>query len=231
MSDVARAVERLTQPHTEVENGHPVEWPPLLEWLEQSIHEVTGRTGGSGDGGAPFNEDALRLKKRITKRLKLIYDALYMPWTPNLIQATEAAWRYAQEERNGGRMDDQQWEMIGEEFINWVQRIEAEDNRPMSLPLDRCPRCSVSRVYPARDSDGERIYLLDPQHHDDPAKPAVVIEWDEGRAPVGECRSPECDGYWVGWQAVANLGFTLGATQDLAVLSACGITLDLTQTH
>lgn len=228
MNNAERAVERLTQHHTEIENGHPVEWPPLLDWLERSITEVTGRSGGSGEGGSPFNENAWRLQQRITRRLRLIHEALFIAWDPsNLTAATELAWATTQAERNGGRMDDSQWESISDEFIDWVQRIEAEDNRPMSLPLEQCPRCGARRVYATRDEDGERAYVTDAPSENDSPRPAITVEWDEGRLPVAECRNPDCDGHWVGWEAIAGLGYTLGATQDLAVLEACGISLNL----
>ena len=125
-------------------------------------------------------------------------------------------------------MDDEQWEAITEEFIDWVQRIEAEDNRPLSLPLEQCPRCDARRVYATRDEDGERTYVTTPPTENDSPRPAVTVEWDEGRLPVAECRNPDCDGHWVGWEAIAGLGYALGATQDLAVLEACGISLSLT---
>ncbi len=54
---------------------------------------------------------------------------------------------------------------------------------------------------------------------------AIVVEYAEGRAPIAECRAAECDGHWVGWEQITQLGRAIDTTVDLAVLEACGISL------
>lgn len=225
MVDTARAVERLTEEHTEYADGHPVEWPPLLAYLEQSVTEVVSRNGGGGGGnGIPLNEDAMLLLDRVKKRIRMMGAALYLPLTGDIITDTQAAWARAQDERAGGHMDDAAWESICDEFPDWVQRIEAEDDRPRRLEMTTpCPRCGARWVYEI-DRD---LYDVTDESQSAPRKAAVVVEWNTGRAPVAECRAPECRTLWAGWAEVAALGFTLGASQDLAVLEACGITLNL----
>lgn len=203
-----RSVERLTQEHTEHTDAGPVEWPPLLEWLEAAVTEVVGRSGaGSGDGGVPFNTEAAALLKYIDGRIKLMREALYLRTTGNRITDTQQAWATAVTERQGGRMDDQQWENITDEFTDWVQRIEAEDDRPRKMELTvPCPRC-------------EQRWIMD----DDQRVSAIRIEFKTGGAPVAECRNPECLALWVGWSDVAKLGYVVGAEQNITVLAACGI--------
>lgn len=225
MGDAERAVERLTEDHVEIADGHVTEWPPLLEWLEASVTEIVGRDGGGGGGnGIPINEDALLLMDHVRRRLKLMGAALYVPLTGDVIADTRAAWAKAQDERAGGRMDDHAWEMICDEFPDWVQRIEAEDDRPRRMEMTTpCPRCEVRWVYLIGRDEYDRISLTNA----DPRKAAVVVEWKPGHVPAATCRNPDCEAIWVGWGDVARLGFTLGANQDMAVLEACGISLEL----
>lgn len=208
MQDTERAVERLTQAHTEHTDAGPVEWPPLLEWLESAVTEVVGRSGGgAGGGGVPLNTDALDLLKYIDGRIKLMREALYQRSVGTRVEDTKLAWSIAVTERQGGRMDDQQWENITDEFTNWVQRIEAEDDRPRKMELTvPCPRC-------------EQRWIMD----DDQRVSAIRIEFKAGGAPVAECRNPDCLALWVGWSDVAKLGYVVGAEQNITVLAACGI--------
>lgn len=209
MESTERAVERLTADHSEVaEGGHIVEWPPLLVWLETRVTEIVGRKGGSGAGaGVPLNTDALELLQHIDRRLRMMREALYLPSQGGRIKDTQIVWEAAVTERNGQRMDDEQWERITVELEDWVHRIQAEDDRPRKMELTvPCPRCDTRWVL----DNGDRVA-------------AVVIEFAEGRAPVAECRVEDCAAIWGGWAEVAKLGFTVGAEADLAVLAACGI--------
>lgn len=208
MQSTERAVERLTQEHTEFEDGKAIEWPPLLTWLEHAVTEVVGRTGGgSGGAGVPLNTEALALLTYIDGRIKLMREAMNL--TPTGVRGDDVKrlWRAVRDERAGGRMDDNQWDAISEEFVHWVHRIEAEDDRPRKLELTvPCPRC-------------EQRWIID----DDQRVSAIRIEFKPGSAPVAECRNPECLAIWAGWSDIAKLGYTVGAQQNIAVLEACGI--------
>lgn len=208
MEATSRAVVRLTEDHTEHTESGATEWPPLLTWLEEAVTEVVGRSGGgSGGGSVPINTDALELLKYIDGRIKLMRDALHLKLTGTRIYEVKRIWQTATDERAGGRMDDHQWESICDEFINWVHRIEAEDDRPRKLELTvPCPRC-------------DQRWIMD----DDQRVSAIRIEFKTGQAPVAECRNQDCLAIWAGWSDVAKLGYAVGAEQNIAVLEACGI--------
>ncbi len=213
MERTERAVVRLSRAHAEMTEAGPVEWPPLLIWLERSVTEVMGRTGeGSGGGGAPFNEEAADLLDRIASRLGLLEDAVGVVGSRRrgLIERVPVAWERAKLERLSGRISDDAWERICDEFPAWVARIEAQDDRPRKIELTvACPECGKRWVL----RDGER-------------RAAVRIELGSGTAPTAECADPECGTSWVGWQRMRALGAAVGARVDRAVLAACGIDLD-----
>lgn len=210
MDRTDRAVVRLTEPHTEMTEAGPVEWPPLLSWLSRSVTEIVGRTGeGSGGGGAPFNEEAAALLDRIASRLDLLEDAMGIVGSRrrSLIERVRVAWKRAQEERSGGRIADGPWGRICDEFPGWVARIEEQDDRPRKIELTvACPECGRRWVL----QDGER-------------RAAVRIELASGSGPIAECRNSECGAAWAGWQRMRVLGTAIGARADLAILAACGI--------
>ena len=222
MEATERAIERLTQAHTEMTEAGPTEWPPLLVWLERSVTEMVKRGGaGSNGAGIPIDFEALHLLDNIKKQTALIREAVFLPKkTGTLLEDIAGAWKIVKMSRDRNELEDSQWLMICEEFETWVQQIEAEQaTRPRKMELTvACPRCEQRWVMEARDpkypEQAER-------------KAAVVIEFSEGRAPVAECRNAECLAMWAGWAQVATLGFTVGAKADLAVLEACGITITL----
>lgn len=223
MESTERAVVRLTEPHTEHTDAGPVEWPPLLVWLEQSVTEVVKRGGaGSNGAGVPIDFEALHLLNRIRKACGQIREALFLTRkTGNLATDTAEAWTITKLARDRHEVDDAQWERICDEFEKWVQQITAEQDvraRKMELTVP-CPRCGNRWVEEAVDA-------LHPELGSD-RKPAVVIEYAEGRAPIAECRVAGCEAMWVGWAQVAQLGFIVQANMDLAVLDACGIDLSL----
>lgn len=209
MIDTERAVERLTLAHTEHTEAGPVEWPPLLAWLETRVTEIVGRKGGSGQGaGVPLNTEALELLTYIDRQLKLMCEAIYLPMTGDRVADTRMLWTKLVDGRTHDEIDDTQWERMTSELEDWVLRIGAEDDRPRKQELTvPCPRCETRWVM---DEEGTK-------------SAAVVIEFSEGRAAVAECRNPECGAIWAGWSQVARLGLTIGAQQDELVLAACGI--------
>lgn len=215
MESTERAVVRLTEHHTEMTEGGPVEWPPLLVWLDNAVTEQVKRgQAGSGGAGSPINMGALALLQRIEHGIKQMREALYMPSSRDVAESMREAWEAAKTYRQHGELEDTQWERICDAFPSWVNDIEAEwDDRTRRMELTvPCPRCETRWVM--EDSNGE-----------DKRRAAVWVEYAEGRAPIAECRVPECAAMWVGWADVATLGFSLGAQQDVEVLAACGIDL------
>lgn len=212
MESTERAVVRLTEDHTEMTEAGPVEWPPLLDWIRERVTEINRRGSGSGGQGVPLNNDALEILNHIERNYRLICEATMQGVGRELVEGVRRMWRTVCTDRKAGAIRDAEWDKIGGEIESWVQRIEGEQERPRKMELTvPCPRC------------GNRWVLSD--EGDDKRKAAVVIEFGENRAPVAECRVAACEAIWAGWNAVADLGFTLGANQDLAVLEACGINL------
>lgn len=226
-ASAARAVERLTADHTELEAGRAVEWPALIDWLDNAVTEQVKRgQAGSGGAGAPIDMGALELLQRIEREVRLMREALYLPVVKDTKAAIRGAWATACTYRASGSLDDdQQWERICEAPPQWVAWITQEwDDRTRIMEVTvPCPVC------------GER-WILEDVNGEEKRRSAIVVEYSEGRAPSAECRAAECGGFWVGWSAVAKLGFTLGAQQNLEILKACGIDLGDTiaaslQTH
>jgi hypothetical protein len=219
MESTERAVVRLTRAHTEMTDAGPVEWPPLLVWLEQSVTEVVKRGGaGSNGAGVPIDFEALHLLNRIRKACAQIREALFLTRkTGNLAADVAEAWTITKQARDRHEVDDTQWERIRDELEKWVQQITTEQDaraRKMELTVP-CPQCGERWME-------EPIDDLHPELGND-RKPAVVIEYSAGRAPIAECRVVTCEAMWVGWSQVRLLGVAVGAEQDRAVLAACGI--------
>lgn len=217
MESTERAVVRLTEPHTELTEAGPVEWPALIDWLDTAITEQVKRgQAGSGGTGSPIDMAALALLQRVEGGVRLLREALYLPIMRDLKGALRDAWDSAKAQRSTGDLDDdQQWERITDAFPGWVLEIEQEwDDRTRRMEVTvPCPRC------------GNRWLLEDDGSGGEKRRAAVWVEYAEGRAPVAECRNTECAAMWVGWAEVAKLGYTLGASQDEEVLAACGIDL------
>lgn len=217
-----RAVERLTKPHTISTDGHPTDWPALIDWIAEAITEQVNRGGtGDGDGRSPINEGALTILRRIERGTIHLRSALYLePRKLGAKRDLAAAWETAHEYRERGELDDAAWEKITDQIAAWVSDIEAEwDDRARHMELATpCPSCGQRWILdPANPYDKTAV---------DKRRSAVIIEYAEGRTPVAQCRVEGCEGIWVGWHELATLGFALDASQDLAVLSACGIKLD-----
>ncbi|MBC9954928.1 hypothetical protein ICM05_09785 [Leucobacter sp. cx-42] len=216
METTERAVTRLTSTHTEHTDAGPVEWPPLIEWLNTSITEVVKRGGaGSGGTGLPLDFEALRLLERIKRETAWMREALYMQRsTVALTASIRETWTRANELRRSGDVPDDQWERITEGIEDWVASIVAEqDQRANLMELTvPCPACGTRWVLEEQDGAEKR-------------RSAVRIEYAEGRAPVASCHAAECEKLWVGWEQLALLGITLNANQDREVLAACGINI------
>lgn len=216
MEATDRAVIRLTEAHTEHEDGRAVEWPALIDWLDKAVTEQVKRgQAGSGGAGSPIDMGALDLLQRIEREVRLMREALYLPVIKDTKLAIRDAWDTARAYRRTGSLDDdQQWERISEAPLQWVELISQEwDDRTRMMEVTvPCPSC------------GER-WILEDVNGEEKRRAAVVVEYAEGRAPAAECRAADCGGFWVGWADVARLGFTLGAQQNLEILKACGIDL------
>lgn len=220
MQDTERAVERLTQAHTEMTEAGPTEWPPLLVWLERSVTEMVKRGGaGSNGAGDPIDFEALRVLDDIKKQAAFIRAVVYLPKKPGeLIADVIEAWEAVKTAHGKDELTDSQWDLICEELKGWVYRIEAEQlTRPRKMELTvPCPRCGLRWI---------RVKVDEKHPEQDERKAAIVIEFSDGRAPVAECRNTECGAMWAGWGQVSALGYTVGAKANIEVLKACGIEL------
>lgn len=230
MDSAEYAVSRLTEHHSVMTDAGEVTWPPLLVWLTDAVTEQVKRGGaGSGGTGSPINAEALVILQRIETGMKQMRQALYLPPMRDLMAAVPDTWGIAQAFRHNGELEDQQWERICDAFPKWVADIEAEwDDRTRRMEVTvPCPSCGERWILEADEND---------KHSAGTRRSAIVVEWAEGRAPTAECRAADCGLFQVGWEAVARLGFTIGAEQNLEILKACGIDLgqsiaDSLQTH
>ena len=201
MEATSRSVERLTEDHTEWEDGKAVERSPLLIELAES---ATAQSRGSGAGGAgvPINLGVIELQDHIRAKLKLMREALLMEPEKDLIVSTKQVWVKASDERTGGRMDDAAWGRYGAEFPDWVRRITEEVSPPASTEMiTECPECGERRAFLRGDTVA-----------------AVIVKWypDElHRAPHAKCRF--CGHEWTGWGAM-NLDLKLVNVDVLATL-------------
>lgn len=187
MEATNRAVVRLTEAHTEFEDGKTVERSPLLAELADSATAQDGRGSGGGGAGIPINLGVIALQDHIARKLKQMQAALYMRPVKDLVEATKTVWAYARTERAGGRIDDTAWEQFEREFPDWVHRITEEVSPPTSTEMIApCPECGETRAFLRGDT-----------------VTAVVVKWypeELDRAPIGKCRF--CDAEWVGWGAM-----------------------------
>lgn len=219
MESTERAIVRLTEDHTEMTEAGPVEWPPLLDWLDRAVTEQVKRgSAGSGGTGSPIDMGALALLQSIEFDVKRLRKDLYLPHMRGLKGTIRETWDSAQALRAQGQVDDAQWETVCDYPPTWVSKIEAEwDDRTRRMEVTvPCPQCGHRWIL-EEDASDKKAPLK--------RRSAVWVEYSEGRAPIAECRVAGCETIWVGWADVAKLGYALGASQDGEVLAACGIDL------
>lgn len=216
------AVERLTTTHTTIADGHQVTAEPLIEWLEQAVSEVVKRgQPGSNGAGVPIDCEALALLESIRRQCSAMRGRLFLAKrSGTLIEDVTEAWDTAWQARDRDELDDHAWAELCDDFERWAQRIDAErDVRPRQMELVvPCPQCDTRWIVVPIDDRRPEL--------GEDRKSAVVIEYAPDRAPVAQCRVAGCETMWVGWKQLAQLGFALNVDQDLAVLEACGISLD-----
>lgn len=229
MSDVARAVERLTQTHVEVIDKHASTWPPLLTWLDDAVRDkIRRRDGSTSDVGVSIDFGMLRIQDRIKRECATLRRGLYLPPQPDLLHAVSDLWHQATAAHSRNELLDSDRDHIGDSIISWEQAIDAErGHTPRKLELTvPCPQCGNRWVLATDTEDTARIDVSHPERAPEHIrKAAVVIEFAEGRAPVAECRVEGCETLWAGWAQVAALGYAINASQDMAVLEACGISV------
>ncbi len=187
MEATARAVVRLTEHHTEYENGTAVERAPLLVELADSATAQDARGSGGGGAGIPLNLGVLALQDFIRARLSRLRNYLNLPATKDVLAGTREAWAYAKGERAGDRINDEAWLRIEGEFPDWVHRITEEVSPPTTTEiLAKCTSCGEDKAWVR----GDRVS-------------AVIVKWypeELDRAPIAKCRF--CEFEAVGWGAM-----------------------------
>ncbi|MEB4613988.1 hypothetical protein [Leucobacter sp. M11] len=204
-NDTEFAVTRLTEPHSVIVEGHTVHWPALLEWVREQVTPGLSRKKNGGGEGCLINEQAMMVLELIDAEAQLMCEALFVDGKGTPAEKVTRAWEAARTERQGGRMDDDQWERICAGITRWVWLIEdlgdPETEREVTEP---CPECGERYSFTVK---GER-------------RSAVYIHYKPGNAPIAECRTGECSALWVGWQQVARLGALVGSDVDWEALAA-----------
>ena len=202
MTDMQRAVERLTVEHTVHLDGNEYQCEPLIAQLREAISSSLGAGSGAGSGqaGGLLNTAAFTLYEHIDGIARGWTESL--GWTgkgflelhvlelPDLIQAAHAR----------GDIDDDLRERLEAMFGQWVYQIEDLFDPPHEKELTApCPTC------------GERFHI-----EGDTQQAAVVIPVKRGRAIIAECRC--CGAMWATETDLLALADGMGIDVDFVAL-------------
>lgn len=201
MTDVERAIERLTETHTVHLDGAEYECAALLEQLRDARTSSIGAGGGGGSGdGGLINVAAFTMWEQI--------DGVARAWLRELgnfqgddlagvIKRLPAAIQAA---HANSIVDDDMRERLDAMFAQWVAMIEDLFDPPSQKELTApCPKCE------------QRYY-----EHDDTRQAAVVIPVKKGRAIIAECRC--CGAMWATEAQLLELAEGMGIEVDFAAL-------------
>ncbi len=220
MTDTAYAIEKLTQPWSDVlspkETGLPsyttVDYPPLLDLLEQACRGNIGERGGSGSDPATrslLNAEAHSLREHIDGTVRAWISELgRAPAKRDLKAAIRQLEGILRAHHSAGTMPDSEHERILGFFPRWCERIWRIYDPPVEKELKgACPNgeCEQTTFSNAEGETGA----------------ALVAFYHRGSGTIhAKCRA--CGWTW-GPDQVRLLGQHLGATQDDAIMDAAGI--------
>ena len=212
MSDVARAVERLTQTHTVHLDGAEYECAPLLEQLREAISSSMGggSGGGGGAGGNLLNFTALELLELIDGITRGWLREWHIDHGGELTEAMQRLPHAIQAQHAAGAIDDDFRERLDAEFGKWVWQIEDLFDPPHQKELTApCPECGERHhLVQEKDEDGHVI--------DTRQQAAVSIPIKRGRAVIAECRN--CGAMWATESELVGLAEAMGLEVDVVAL-------------
>lgn len=207
-NDVARAVERLTEEHTELIDGHAAVSDPLLKVLWEARYPSLGKGSAAGGGdGMLLNTQALTIYENI--------DGLVRSWlthyrehsTGDLMPLVKRLYEVLKTEDAGERLEDRE-RMYGM-FQHFVQQIEDNLDPPSEYELTgACTECGQTH---AKSNDQPHVKEGEEQY-----KRAVRVTVRPGHALVAECYS--CGKLWAGHDVLVGLAESMGAVIDRVAL-------------
>lgn len=220
MTGDAYAIEKLTQPWTDVlspkETGlpgyTPIDYPPLLDMLDEACRSNIGERGGGGSDPATrslLNAEAHGLREHI--------DGTVRAWIGDLSrQRPERDLKAAVMQLAGilhahhaaGTIPDSEHSRILGFFPRWCDRIWRLYDPPKEVPLTgACPNGDCEQTH-YLNADGEQAA-------------ALIAYYHRGSGTVhAKCRA--CGWAW-GPDQLRLLGLHLGATQDDTIIDAAGL--------
>ena len=208
MQNTERAIERLTETHTEVIGSAIGTSGPLLTVLRDARYPNLGRTKGGGGGGDMFDIAAVDLYEHIDGTVRSWLAEYRQEHTGDLLELTKTLHKVLTAEYAGGRLEDPD-RMFGM-FTTWMSRIDDHFDPPKEYELTApCPECAAERVPTGSEPrSGEK--------DERPYKWAVRVPVKVGRAVVAECHA--CEALWAGRDRLTDLAESMGLEVDWVAL-------------
>lgn len=218
--EIENAVNKLTRPWTNVLSPkespsgkyEPVEYPPMIDMLEEAKSGSLGTTTGGLSKSAlaersVMNLQALNLFEWIEGRTRAgLAEITAARFGEDLKTAIRRLADTADSLYRVQQLQESRYLSITSQFPRWCARIWELFDPPLTLKLDgSCPAC------------GEVSFL----NQDDAKEPALVAYYAKGFAPEARCQV--CDKRWFGERELLELGYHIGATVDETFLTAAGV--------
>lgn len=199
MEATSRAVEKLTEEHSEVIDGAIGTSGPLLELLREARYPNLGRTKGGGGSGDMLDVAAIAMYENIDGGVRAWLAHFREHSVGDLIPLTKRLHAVLVTEDAGDRLEDRD-RMFGM-FGHWVDQIENHFDPPHEYELTAaCPECGAERI----------------TGNDESLKWAVRIPVRIGHALVAECHA--CGRMWVGRDDLTELAEQIGDVVDWVAL-------------
>lgn len=199
MEATARAVEKLTEEHSEVIDGAIGTSGPLLELLREARYPNLGRTKGGGGSGDMLDVAAIAMYENIDGVVRAWLQHFREHHTGDLIPLVKRLHTVLVTEDAGDRLEDRD-RMFGM-FGHWVDQIENHFDPPHEYELTAaCPECGAERIAGNEES----------------LKWAVRIPVRIGHALVAECHA--CGRMWAGRDDLTELAEQIGDVVDWVAL-------------
>lgn len=195
MESTERAVERLTQAHTELIDGAIGTSGPLLTLIWEARYPNLGRTKGGGGTGDVLDVQAMTIYENIDGIVRSWLNHFREHSTGELLPLVQRLHQVLQAERAGGRLDDE--DRMFAMFGQWVAQIEDYFDPPHEYELTApCPECEAERI----------------PNDEGALKWAVRVPVKVGRAVIPECHA--CGRMWAGRDELTNLAEAMGVEVD-----------------
>lgn len=212
-------VRKLTAPWSDVlspkETGTgryvPVDYPPLLDMLDEACRSNVGGVPSAGRTD-PSARNLLNLEAHM---LREHIDGTVRAWIRELSKERAAAELKSavtqlsgvlHAHRSAGTIPDSEWERIARFFPRWCNRIWQLFDPPVVKELvGACPNCAET-VHSSLDGSKTT---------------AMIAYYWKGIQPEAKCQ--RCGERWEGERALLELGYHLGATVDEDALREMGV--------